>query len=237
MFSRPSACCHASSLLQAEAAGIAGAIASAAALMSVPSPVACGSSHSSVSRRQPEPVPTSRMRSGLRHPALLARDLERRSDQRFAVGARIERRGRDGEGPAVEIPLAQDARHRLARGAGARHSRAERCELSRGQAAARAPASRSALETPSAPASEPAHVAARLLDAGARKLRCQLPQRPTRRYGRRRAWPASGSGIFAHRRKLAGLIVGGQRIDQLVERGALAELHRACAGSGRCGGR
>ena len=39
------------------------------------------------------PVPTSRMRSGPRHPALLARNLERCGNHGLAVGPRIEGRG------------------------------------------------------------------------------------------------------------------------------------------------
>ena len=49
----------------AERSRVRGALPrSAAGLMSVPTPVAWGSSDSSVSSRQPTPVPTSRMRSG-----------------------------------------------------------------------------------------------------------------------------------------------------------------------------
>ena len=75
---------------------------------------AWGSSASSVSSRQPDPVPTSRMRSG-RASQPSSRRSEDGRDQRLAVGARVERRGRNGKAAAIEVALAQDARYGLAR--------------------------------------------------------------------------------------------------------------------------
>ncbi len=127
------------------------AVSRAAALMSVPRPVACGSSHSRVSRRQPEPVPTSRMRNGPRHPAFLARDLQRCGNHGFAIGPRIEGRGGDGEGPAIEVPLAEDARYGLVLPA-ALDEGPQKLKLGGGQHPLRRPATTAAPETPRAAA-------------------------------------------------------------------------------------
>src|SRR5690606_11756597 len=45
----------------------------------------------------------------------IAEQHKRGLDQRFTVRARIKRRGSNGEGKPPELPLAQNARHRLAR--------------------------------------------------------------------------------------------------------------------------
>ena len=65
----------------------------------------------------PMPVPTSRMRSGRAGRPFSADQRERGLDQRLAVGSRIERRRRDGKAAAIELALAENARHGLARDA------------------------------------------------------------------------------------------------------------------------
>src|SRR5262245_12591184 len=67
-------------------------------------------------RQQQAPGPGADIQNAQRRspPSLPAHPFERRLDQRLAVWARIECCGRDGEAAAVEFPLAQDARDRLA---------------------------------------------------------------------------------------------------------------------------
>ena len=56
-------------------------------------------------------------------PALPIDDGESRLDQRLGVGTRVEHRGVDAEGPAVELAAPHDARHRLMLGGGGRWPR------------------------------------------------------------------------------------------------------------------
>ena len=104
---------------------------------------------------------------------------KRRGDDGFAVGARIERRGRDGKGAAIEVPDAEDARHGLVLLAPL-HIRLQKLELSGGQHPLRRPQQIGARNAES-PRSEAADIAARPLDAGARKLPGQVPHRRARR--------------------------------------------------------
>ena len=89
--------------------------------MSVPSPVASGSSASSVSSRQPDPGADVENADRPLAPTLARSNAERRLDQRFAIGPRVERRRRQREAAAVEFPLAENARHGLARAASRQH--------------------------------------------------------------------------------------------------------------------
>ena len=63
----------------------------------------------------------------MRHALVGGHEAERRLDQGLGVGTRIEGRLRDLEGPAIELPLAQDACDRLAREA-ARNEHLEPCD-------------------------------------------------------------------------------------------------------------
>ena len=86
-----------------------------AALMSVPSPRGVRQARTAASAAgSPSRCRRRGCAVGCDCQAFLADKLERGSDQRLAVGPRIERRRRDGEGAAVEVALAQDARYRLA---------------------------------------------------------------------------------------------------------------------------
>ena len=198
--------------------------------MSVPSPVASGSSASKVSSRQPVPVPTSRMRSGRSRPSL-ARG-KARAPPRSASRCRARGSSVAGE-----------------RGSGGRRTRARRgCATpARARSAARA------WPQPRLPARERAAARAgrdrlradsraRRRAAGAR--RCPASSTPARRKcaAARRAAPSpsvapspravGASGILLHGGQLARLMLGDQRVDQLVERRRPPAPRRACAASG-----
>ena len=86
------------------------ATSSAARLLSMPMPVARGSSASSVTRIQPVPVPRSRSLSGCSPPASASAEL----DQRLGVRAGVERARIDAKRAPVELADPDDARHGLA---------------------------------------------------------------------------------------------------------------------------
>ena len=89
------------------------AVAQASSDRSIPSPVALRHSLRTAISRQPVPVPRSRIDKGSCRRS--RQHLQRRLDEGFAVGPRLQRRGRELERQAPELALAEDAPDRLAR--------------------------------------------------------------------------------------------------------------------------
>ena len=125
----------------------------------------CGSSDRSASSRQPEPVPRSRMRSGAARSAILASAA---STTVSLSGRGTRTAGLDLERQAPELARAQDIGHRLA-GQPARRKRREALFLGRAQASA-APATSSARLAAGRGRKQQPGLAARVLDAGRRRV-------------------------------------------------------------------
>ena len=131
-----------------------------------------------------------------RQPAFRRGDLERGRDQRLAVGPGIERRRRDGEGAAVEIALAEDARYRLA--AGAPGDAAAETFPPRARPAGRSGA-REDLRQPDKPstAASSRRASPPASSMPARAQLCRMPGAAARRRWFARRCRASGARIFA----------------------------------------
>ncbi len=150
-------------------------------------------------------------------PTLARRDAERRLDEGLAIGARIERRRRKRKAAAVELPLRRGcARQARARSAARRIACSRACSSAARRRSGRAMIS--AVSTPAAAATR----------SRASRPASSTPAAASARCTARAASPsvspspraAAASGIF-HVRQLARLVVGDQRVDQLVERRTL----------------
>ena len=178
---------------------------------------------SSVTSRQPEPVPTSRMRSGPRRASLRCVH-DRRAPPRSASRCRGAGRASPAR-RAKRAPVRTRARPGCARPARARsaaQAAPARRRQRRPQTHRSGRAISSAAPSPVARPRKQARIDARRLDAGVGE-RARSAARPARRAAPVAHARAIGSstGMALHGRELARLMIGDERVDQLVERRAL----------------
>ena len=204
-------------------AALSRAIASAPALISVPTPVAFGNSSKSASRSAPVPVPKSAMRSATR---AVGDRRERCLDDGFGVRARHQRRRRDAQIAGPRIPCGRGCAPPAHAPAGACASAANGRRLRSSGQHARSPASQRARD----------RARAHARPGGAHRARenskpaCAKRLRAARAAPRRSTCPARdrecSSRCLVLRRQQGRLMLGHQRLDDFVERFAFDDLRQ-----------